>query len=247
MKANIETWNEIASTYTDWIKEGDVGKVLYSTLLNALFNSLGDLKGKTVLDLGCGDGILSKVFRGQNANVFAIDGSSKMIDIAKANAKNENIDFRVGDISEKLPYEDESFDVVVCNMVLMYCENVFEIITEVSRILKPNGKFIFSVVHPCFTGEWESTSKGEPSLVFKNNYNEKYKYEKKLGNSFDKPCLYINRPIQDYMTTLIKNKFSIIDFIETNISKDNLENEAISFPLRYNFSSNHLVISSAKS
>jgi len=246
MKLSIETWNEIASTYSDWIKESEIGKVLYNTLQKAFFNSLDDLNKKTVLDLGCGDGSLSKIFYKQNANVFAIDGSSKMIDIAKANCENENVDFKVGDITESLPYKDGSFDFVICNMVLMYCDNISETIKEVSRILKPNGKFVFSIVHPCFVGEWETTIKGEISLVFRNNYNEKYSYEKKLSDSFDKPCLYINRPIQHYIATLIKNKFSITDFIETNISKEDLENENLNFPLRYQFSSNHLVISSRK-
>ena len=246
MKENIEIWNEIASTYSDWIKEGDIGKALYSALLSSLFNSLDNLNGKDILDLGCGDGILSKLFREQNANVYAIDGSSKMIDIARVNCKDKNIQFSVGDISEPLPYGDESLDVVVCNMVLMYCDNISEIIKEVSRILKVNGKFVFSIVHPCFTGEWRSSSAGELGLIFKHNYNQEYSYEKKLANDFIKPCVYINRPIQHYVQSLIKNGFSITDFIETNIPTENLSSEKTDFPLRYKVSSNHLVIGTRK-
>ena len=245
-KEKNNTWDVIAESYTEWIKEDKLGKSLFAILEKEMLNSIGDIKNKTVLDLGCGDGYLSRKFAKLKSTVFAIDGSSEMINLAIKNSKNENITFQVGDIREKLPYNDECFDYVVSNMVLMYCEEISLIIQEISRILKTNGKFLFSIVHPCFKGDWGLTQENLPVLTFTNNYNKQYSYIKKLDKLFSQPCVYYNRPIHYYVQALIKNQFSMTNFIETSISNDYLKSKSTDYPLWYNVSSNHLIIGSVK-
>lgn len=249
IKNSVEIWNDVALNYSDWIQGDELGRELFTLLTTTLFNTLGNITNKYILDLGCGNGVLSIEFSKLNAIVYGIDSSSKMLDIAIHNArseKNENIFFQLGDISNKLPYEDSSFDFVVSNMVLMYCEDISVIIKEVSRVLKNEGKFIFSIVHPCFRGDWALTKENEPILIFKNNYNKEYSYEKKLGENFIKPCIYFNRPIQKYIQTLVENKLSIEDFVETSISNNFSEFSEVKYPLRYSVSANHLIIGSNK-
>src|SRR3989344_499014 len=93
-----------------------------------------------VLDLGCGNGAMAEYLYGKGVEVTAVDINAEAI---KENAeRNSKIDYRVADIAEKLPFDNESFDAVLTSFTLV---NILPLATrqkvaaEISRILKPNG------------------------------------------------------------------------------------------------------------
>lgn len=103
------------------------------------------LSGANVLDLCCGDGIDSGYFAQQGAKVTGIDASSELIKIAKS--EYPHIQFDVG-LAEKLPYADNQFDVVYSKYAIMTSADMEPIFTEVTRVLKPGGIFVYLVTHP---------------------------------------------------------------------------------------------------
>jgi ubiquinone/menaquinone biosynthesis C-methylase UbiE len=93
---------------------------------------------KTVLDLGGRDGTLTKYFCANN-NVTIGDIDKSALDYA---TKNYNLNTKITNLNESLPFEDNSFDVVVMAEVLEHLPYPKITLSEVNRILKPNGKFI---------------------------------------------------------------------------------------------------------
>jgi len=102
-----------------------------------------DIKGKKLLDVGCGDGVLSYLFSKEGAKVYGIDYSDIAIEFARQKTKNMGIDFRQGSAYE-LPYEDNFFDIVVSSDVIEHLEDVTEYLFEINRVVKMGGVVVIS-------------------------------------------------------------------------------------------------------
>ncbi|MBO5129884.1 MAG: methyltransferase domain-containing protein [Oscillospiraceae bacterium] len=110
-----------------------------------------ELSGKTVLDLGCGYGWHCKFAADQGAStILGIDQSSRMIEEAKRRNASGAIQYRVCSI-QKFDYPENTYDLVVSNLVLHYIEDLEEIYRLVHRTLKPGGTFLINIEHPTFT------------------------------------------------------------------------------------------------
>lgn len=105
-----------------------------------------NLKGKTVLDIGCGLGESTVFLAKHGAKVTGIDISEKALNVGKKLAKvhgvNNLVSFKIGDI-QKLPYKNESSDIIIGKAVLHHV-NLPKAVKEVHRVLKPKGIAIFS-------------------------------------------------------------------------------------------------------
>jgi ubiquinone/menaquinone biosynthesis C-methylase UbiE len=110
-----------------------------------LFNALKavGVKGKEILDLGCGDGRYSLLLKEMGANhVTGLDVSQTMIDLAKKRAEGEmDIDFVVANAMQ-VPFKHERVDLIVSNFVVHYFSDSKTLFKELSRLLKTNGSFI---------------------------------------------------------------------------------------------------------
>ena len=109
--------------------------------------ALGNIKGKSILDLGCGTGRQSIRLASQGAVVTAVDQSEGML--AKARAKKSaNIQWMVADLHENLPLADHSFDFVVSFLVIEHIEDLEKFFRECRRLCKKDGTLFFSTLHP---------------------------------------------------------------------------------------------------
>lgn len=108
--------------------------------------AIGNLQGKSVLDLGCGDGFASMDALRAGAYVTAIDISPASIEYLIAKAKNENLnhrlDARVMD-AHHLDFGNESFDIVFGNGILHHLPYLECAIGEIKRVLKESGHAVF--------------------------------------------------------------------------------------------------------
>ena len=110
-----------------------------------------ELSGKAVLDLGCGYGWHCKYAADHGAaSVLGIDQSARMIEEAKRRNAGEGIEYRVCDLLE-FSYPEETYDLVVSNLVLHYLEDLDGIYQRIHQTLKPGGMFLFNIEHPTFT------------------------------------------------------------------------------------------------
>jgi SAM-dependent methyltransferase len=96
--------------------------------------------GRRVLDLGCRDGALSRVYAEGNSLV-GVDADRE----ALAEAEKLGIETRWADLDEPLPFEDASFDVAVAGELLEHLRDPQRVVGEVRRVLRPGGTFVASV------------------------------------------------------------------------------------------------------
>lgn len=160
MSVSTFGWDEM----TDWwdTRMGDEGDLWHRALIDPpLLRLVGDMAGSRLLDLACGNGYLSRRFARQGATVVGVDANAPLLERARAREAQEplGITYHVGN-AEHLPMlEDGTFDLVVCNMALMDIENAAGAIQEVARVLRPWGRFVASLSHPCFdkvdTSGWQ--------------------------------------------------------------------------------------------
>jgi len=143
---DIEDWNRIAS---DYVQNADpTDNRIYNMVKDVLWDCLGDVQGLDVLDLGCGHGWLSKEIFDAGGKVYAVDGSSSLLEFGRS--QYPEIDFIQYDLSDGLPFDDVKFDHVIAFMVLADIPNIDLLIASVRKSLKESGKFIFVIPHPCF-------------------------------------------------------------------------------------------------
>ena len=107
-----------------------------------------DWQGKAVLDLGCAGGFMAEALAARGAQVTGIDPAAEAISAARAHARAQNlrIGYDVG-VGEALPYEDSSFDAVVCVDVLEHVADLNKVLAEVARTLRPGGMFLFDTIN----------------------------------------------------------------------------------------------------
>jgi len=167
---DADRWDVIAQPYAAWLEgaSGGIGKAFNRLVTDHLLATLGDVQGKDILDVGCGEGHLARALVERGAHVWGIDAAPHMIELAQAKEGAARITYTVGDMTTALPYDSRRFDLVVCNLVLMNVADISFPISEVARVLKPYAKFVFSIVHPCFfeaLGEWLDLDTPHPACV----------------------------------------------------------------------------------
>ncbi len=104
--------------------------------------TLGNLKGKKILDLGCGGGFFTHIAAELGGDVLGVDYSSSAIHFAKNRYPNRQ--FNVADATTLQQFPDNSFDVVLLMDVIEHIYNQDQTMKEIQRILKPHGKVLIS-------------------------------------------------------------------------------------------------------
>ena len=122
-----------------------------------------NLKGKHVLEVGCGDGRLSAFLAREAENLVAIDPDETRIEAARQAVKN--VDFRIGS-GESLEFPKDSFDLVFFGFSLHH-QDGFAALAEAKRVLKPGGDIL--LIEPTIMSEYTQLvalfEKEEPALL----------------------------------------------------------------------------------
>jgi 2-polyprenyl-6-hydroxyphenyl methylase/3-demethylubiquinone-9 3-methyltransferase len=102
----------------------------------------------SVLDVGCGGGVLSEEFAKIGCRVTGIDPSAPSLETARKHAVNEGLTIEYRQASgESIPFDTDSFDVVACCDVLEHVDDLEKTICEVARVLKPGGMFCYDTIN----------------------------------------------------------------------------------------------------
>ncbi len=208
-KEMVKYWEEIIRNNRD-----DYHTYVTNPSLIGQIESLeGFLK---ILDVGCGEGYVSRYISSISHDVIGIDNSPEFVKSAKKYSKDSE-NYLVGDV-QNLPFSKDSFDVVIANMLLMELQTPNKAISEVSRILKPKGKFIFQILHPS-----RGLMNNDKSDYFTNSKQVK----KYLVDGLESPFKSIryHHPFSFYTKSLQDNGFVIYHLDEpvpsSNMPRDN--------------------------
>ncbi|KAI7257132.1 hypothetical protein KC345_g10852 [Hortaea werneckii] len=185
---------------------------------------LPDLKGHSVLDLGCGFGWHCRYAREQGADsVVGIDLSENMLERARAMTSDPKIEYLQLAIEDAAFGEDE-FDTVISSLAIHYVEDYVSICRQVYHCLKPGGAFVFSVEHPIFTAleaqNWHYGPKGEKQHWPVDNYHLE---GVRQANFLNHEVTKYHRNAATYINTLIGSGFTLTGISELQPTPDMLE------------------------
>jgi 2-polyprenyl-3-methyl-5-hydroxy-6-metoxy-1,4-benzoquinol methylase len=142
-------YDEIADFY-----HTAVGDDVSDSVAAKVFNLAGDVRGARVLDLACGQGRVSRELARRGASLVAADISGQLLEKARAVEETEalGIHYLQADATSPQALAGEEFDGVVCHFGLSDIDDLGAALATVTRVLRPGGWFVFSILHPCFPG-----------------------------------------------------------------------------------------------
>lgn len=212
--SSTECWNQV--NIEEWIHTAQTNDFRMDYIMPYTLRKLGDVKGKYILDLGCGEGGYSRALAKKGAAVTSADCSEVMIAYAKSKAKEEGlrISHCVINANELQDIPENYFDVVLCSMMLMDVEDLDGTLKEIYRVLKPNGTVFISILHPCFKGkETKWIEKNGSIEVLVSDYHHPKEWVGGI-KGVRAPIVYRHRALSDYIKAFVKNNFRITDMNE---------------------------------
>lgn len=149
-----ELWDQMACGYDRFVS--DAFSYMRMVEMPAVMGMLGDMEGKSVLDLGCGSGEHALAFSRKGAKVACLDISPKCLEVTSEKAGREGLRIEViqGSISDLRMFEGRQFDIVFSSSSMHYVENINDVFRQVMELLKSDGIFLLSVVHPFYTATY---------------------------------------------------------------------------------------------
>jgi ubiquinone/menaquinone biosynthesis C-methylase UbiE len=138
MNAKEKTKNHFNQTAAEYDNSSD-GKFV-SEMYDVLVEEIGKSPNGKILDVGCGNGNLFSLLPDGKYELYGIDFSQNMIDEAKMNCGTK-AKFAVSD-AEELPFDDDSFDIIVCNASFHHYVHPNTVLKEMHRVLKYGGKLL---------------------------------------------------------------------------------------------------------
>ena len=145
-------YDGIAEWYDEWVRAGFGDSEGVRLELSALSKLMGDIGGKKVCDLACGQGRVTRWLAQAGANVVGVDISERLLEIAQREEEAEplGITYVRDDAHHLGGLPDCSFDGVVCTWSLLDIEDLNSCLGSVARVLRPAAWFVFVITHPCF-------------------------------------------------------------------------------------------------
>lgn len=144
-------YDEIAPDYVAFVDEAleDAGHIL-NLAGEHLCVALGSVEGLRLCDLGCGEGHLSRRLAREGAMVAGVDSSQLLLEAAELRSKGLPIRYVLEDAQSLQTLRTGECDRVMSNFALMDIADLEAVYAAVHRVLRPGGRFLFSVTHPCF-------------------------------------------------------------------------------------------------
>jgi len=149
----LASWNQNAAFWDEKMGEGNL---FQRVLVGPASERLLDLKpGELVLEIACGNGVFARRMAQSGVQVIATDFSKNLLERAKARTTEhaDRIEYRLIDATDEaqlLTLGKRRFDAAVCNMAIMDMAEIEPLMSALSQLLKADGRFVFSIMHPCF-------------------------------------------------------------------------------------------------
>jgi SAM-dependent methyltransferase len=210
-KEAVKKYAMSAQAYHNWRTVENPEGWFFNELLEmpSTLSLIGNIKGKKILDMGCGTGIYAKLLTEKGAIVKGFDISKEMLEIAKI--ENPNLDLKLGS-AYQIPFK-EKFDIVLASLVVHYLKDWDKMFDEIKRVLNPGGIFIFSTGNPVAEARKKIKIGKKKISVLGNYFNEGKIYGTWKDDKGRKMRMSsYHKTYETIIKTIIKNKFEIIDY-----------------------------------
>ncbi len=206
------SWGHVANWYHEHVSESDDTyheKVIKPNLLRVV----GDIRGKHVLDVACGEGYFSRALASAGARVTGVDIAPELIQMAKKIGPSD-ISYIAASAS-RMPLPDASFDAAVCVLALQNIKDLSGTLAQVSRLLKKEGTFTIVLNHPCFRIPRHSQWGFDPDagIQFRriDGYLSEHAYAIQMhpGSAPGVTTMSYHRPLQLYIKEFAKHGFAL--------------------------------------
>ena len=139
--------------FSDFIKKLELQALETAEERIPLYLKVGVKDADKILDVGCGSGMVTRdIAHLTKGKIIAVDGSNDMIKVAKNILKDyKNVKVKYAD-AESLDFKENSFDIVTCNLLLMWAENPQKVVNEMARVVKPGG-IVLATLEPDYGGK----------------------------------------------------------------------------------------------
>jgi ubiquinone/menaquinone biosynthesis C-methylase UbiE len=217
-------WNRISENYqhrsaipTDDVYWGDF------VTTESQLKILGDIRGKRVLEIGCGGAQNSIALSKWGAKAFGVDLSRKQILYGNRIMRNENAEVSLLVCNmERVPFKDESFDIVTTAVSLHYAPDLNAIFAEANRVLVEGGYFTFSTAHPFSEGKLVK-HRGKRAVALRGYFKRRIvRWIDKLPDGSRVKMHSYYRTLQDYFDALAKNGFIVERYVELERLEENM-------------------------
>ncbi|MEO6886451.1 MAG: class I SAM-dependent methyltransferase [Jatrophihabitantaceae bacterium] len=174
---------------------------------------LGDVRGKQVLEVGCGSAMCSRWLLTQGAHPVASDVSAGMLRHARTANTETGMSVRLVQAdAQRLPFADDSFEVAFTSFgAIAFVEDSARVMREIARVLKPGGRWVYSTTHPlrwCFPDD-----PGPSGLTATMPYWDRTPY---VEFAADGEATYVehHRTLSDRVRELVAAGFRLLDIVE---------------------------------
>ena len=209
MPHDLDLWNSSAEA---WIKsQGEKGDSSRQFLDPFVLDLLGDVNGKSIADVGCGEGRFSRVLTTKGANVTGFEPTEILFQAAQ---NKSTIETYLQEGAEKLSSENNSFDIVIFYLSMIDFDPFEPAIAEAHRVLKPGGR--------CIVINTSSMDTASDSMWLRDENNkkiawlvEKYAHPHSITAEWaDIKIINYHRPLSHYFQAFLRQRFTLLDFLE---------------------------------
>lgn len=234
---NQNEWDKVADDWNNSMRNGDWFQryIIYPTIKELL----GNIQEKKIIDIGCGNGHLSRHLFSMGACVVGVDKSERMILACKQ--YDSSVTFRVCDITSENHFQQE-FDCAIFNNSLQDIQSYQAALTAASRLLCNQGVLLIVIKHPCFHPSRQDlgwligcddekcfyTGQGLTDLYYyQGDFEGKYfimddyfDSSSHIRSWFGKETVSYTRTLQEYINSIIKCGFAISELREPTPQKE---------------------------
>ncbi len=210
-------WGEVAEWYDQLV--GDTGSEYHQkVILPGVLRLMAVQAGEQALDLACGQGVLSRLLAERGADVKGVDAADELIRAARERGP-ETIRYIRGDARNLSFLSAGRFAAAACVLAIQNIHPIPPVFQSVHRVLRPGGRLVLVMMHPCFRGLKETSWGWDESTGVKFRRVDRYLLPRKSpvvthpGEKSGEYTWTFHRPIEAYVRAL-RNAGLLIDSIE---------------------------------
>ena len=199
-------WNRAADWYDSLV--GDTGSEYHKhVILPGVMKLIAPNAGAKVLDVACGQGVLCRMLAEKGAAATGVDAAVELIKAARERGP-AGIKYFVGDARDLRFLPENHYDAAACVLAIQNIHPIAPLCSSVSKVLKPMGRFVVVMMHPCFRGHGESSWGWDDTKKVQYRRVDRYLLPRKTpivthpGSNPDEYTWSFHKPLEAYLKAL---------------------------------------------